>query len=54
MSYIVRRLLSGLLIVFALTLVTFALFWLLPAEPWRAVLFETNPTKAQIEAAMRG
>ena len=51
MSYIVRRLLSGLLIVFALTLVTFALFWLLPAEPWRAVLFEANPTKAQIEAA---
>ena len=51
MSYIIRRVFSGLLIVFALTWVTFALFWLLPAEPWRAVLFETNPTKAQIEAA---
>jgi ABC-type dipeptide/oligopeptide/nickel transport system permease component len=50
-SYIIRRVFSGLLIVFALTWVTFALFWLLPAEPWRAVLFETNPTKAQIDAA---
>jgi peptide/nickel transport system permease protein len=50
-SYIIRRLFSGLLIVFALTWVTFALFWLLPAEPWRAVLIETNPTKAQIKEA---
>jgi peptide/nickel transport system permease protein len=50
-SYIIRRVFSGLLIVFALTWVTFALFWLLPAEPWRAVLFESNPTEAQIKAA---
>ena len=51
MSYIVRRVFSGLLIVFALTWVTFALFWLLPAEPWRAILFESNPTAAQIKEA---
>ena len=51
MSYIVRRVFSGLLIVFALTWVTFALFWLLPAEPWRAILSEANPTPAQIKAA---
>jgi len=50
-GYIVKRVFSGLLIVFALTWVTFALFWLLPAEPWRAVVFEANPTKAQINAA---
>ena len=51
MRYIVGRLLSGLLIVFALTLVTFSLFWLLPAEPWRAIVFDPNPTQAQIKAA---
>ena len=51
MSYIVRRVFSGLLIVFALTWVTFALFWLLPAEPWRAVLFDPAPTAAQIKEA---
>jgi peptide/nickel transport system permease protein len=50
-SYIIRRVFSGLVIVFALTWVTFALFWLLPAEPWRAVLFESNPTEAQKKAA---
>jgi peptide/nickel transport system permease protein len=50
-SYIVRRVLSGLAIVLAITWVTFALFWLLPAEPWRAVLFEPNPTKEQIAQA---
>ena len=51
MSYIVKRVFSGLLIVFALTWVTFALFWLLPAEPWRAVLFDPAPTKEQIKEA---
>ena len=51
MSYIVRRLLSGLVIVFALTWITFALFWLLPAEPWRAVVTDPVPTKAEITAA---
>ena len=45
MSYIVRRLLSGLVIVFALTWMTFALFWLLPAEPWRAVVTDPVPTQ---------
>jgi peptide/nickel transport system permease protein len=50
-SYIIKRVFSGLLIVFALTWVTFALFWLLPAEPWRAILFEAHPTRAQIAAA---
>src|SRR6266511_367056 len=54
MTYIVRRLLSGLLLCFALTWVTFALFWFLPAEPWRAVLPSyqyPHPTPAQIKAA---
>jgi peptide/nickel transport system permease protein len=53
MSYIVRRILSGLLIVFALTWIAFALFWLLPAEPWRAVLNDPTRsyTKAEIAAA---
>jgi peptide/nickel transport system permease protein len=50
-SYIVRRLLSGFVILLALTWITFALFWLLPAEPWRAILFEPSPTKAQIAEA---
>jgi len=43
--------LSGLVIVLALTWITFALFWLLPAEPWRALVVEPSPTKAQIAAA---
>ena len=46
-SYIVRRLFSGLVIVFALTWITFALFWLLPAEPWRAVVTDPVPNKAR-------
>jgi peptide/nickel transport system permease protein len=50
-SYIVRRVLSGIVIVFALTWITFALFWLLPAEPWRALVADPNPTKAQIAEA---
>jgi peptide/nickel transport system permease protein len=50
-SYILRRLFSGLVIVFALTWITFALFWLLPAEPWRAVVSDPVPTKAEIAAA---
>ena len=51
MSYIVRRVLSGLVIIFALTWITFALFWLLPAEPWRAIVTDPDPTKAEIAAA---
>ncbi len=50
-GYLVRRVFSGLVIVFALTWVTFALFWLLPAEPWRAIVYDANPTPAQIKAA---
>jgi peptide/nickel transport system permease protein len=50
-SYIIRRVFSGLLIIFALTLVTFSLFWLLPAQPWRAILYDPNPTPAQIKDA---
>jgi peptide/nickel transport system permease protein len=50
-NYIVRRVISGLVIVFALTWITFALFWLLPAEPWRAIVTNPAPTKAEIAAA---
>ncbi len=50
-SYLVRRVLSGLLLVFALTWIAFTLFWLLPAEPWRAVVYDVHPTKAQIAEA---
>jgi peptide/nickel transport system permease protein len=53
-GYIVRRFLSGLVLVFALTWITFALFWLVPAQPWRALLpsyLYPNPTLAQIQAA---
>ena len=39
------------MIVFALTWITFALFWLLPAEPWRAVVTDPVPTKSEIAAA---
>jgi peptide/nickel transport system permease protein len=51
--YVVRRLLSGLLVVFFLTLITFLLFRLVPAEPWRAIITDptVSPTPAQIEAA---
>lgn len=51
--YVVRRLLSGLLVVFLLTLITFLLFRLVPAEPWRAIITDptVSPTPAQIEAA---
>jgi peptide/nickel transport system permease protein len=42
---------SGLVIVFALTWMTFALFWLLPAEPWRAIVSDPSPSKAEIAAA---
>jgi peptide/nickel transport system permease protein len=48
MSYIVRRLLSGLVLVFALTLITFSLFWLIPADPWRAIL--NDPTRSYTAA----
>jgi peptide/nickel transport system permease protein len=50
-SYLIRRVLSGLLLVLALTWVAFALFWLLPAEPWRAIVYDAHPTHAQIAAA---
>jgi peptide/nickel transport system permease protein len=50
-SYIIRRVFSGLLILFALTWITFALFWLLPAQPWRAIVSNPVPTKAEIAAA---
>ena len=43
MRYLVRRVFSGLLLVFALTCLTFALFRLIPHDPWRAVL--TDPTR---------
>jgi peptide/nickel transport system permease protein len=43
MSYIIRRVLSGLLLVLALTLLAFSLFWLIPNDPWRAIL--NDPTK---------
>jgi len=49
--YIVRRVFSGLLLVFALTWLAFALFWLVPAEPWRAIVFDPHPTQAEIKAA---
>ena len=50
-GYLVRRLLSGMLLVVALTWIAFALFWLLPAQPWRAIVFDQNPTRAEIAAA---
>jgi peptide/nickel transport system permease protein len=50
MRYIVRRILSGLLLVFALTLLSFALFWLIPNDPWRAIL--NDPTQ-QYTAAQK-
>jgi peptide/nickel transport system permease protein len=51
--YVVRRLLSGLLLVFVLTLITFGLFWVVPAEPWRAIYPDpfAHPTAAQKAAA---
>jgi peptide/nickel transport system permease protein len=51
--YLLGRLLSGLVMVFALLLVTFALFWLIPAEPWRAIYpgSDQHPTQAQKDAA---
>src|SRR5215211_955272 len=53
MRYLLRRLLSGLVMVFALLLVTFALFWLIPQEPWRAILSDptAHPTQAEKDAA---
>ena len=53
MRYLLGRLFSGLVLVFALTLITFALFWLIPAEPWRAIYSSPNdhPTQAQKDAA---
>jgi peptide/nickel transport system permease protein len=52
-GYVVRRLLSGLLVVFLLTLITFLLFRLVPAEPWRAIITDptVSPTPAEIAAA---
>jgi peptide/nickel transport system permease protein len=60
MRYVLRRLLSGLALVFALTLITFTLFRVVPAEPWRAILTERTLggshqpkpiTQAEIDAA---
>jgi len=50
-TYIVRRVFSGVLLVFALTWMAFVLFWLIPAEPWRAIVFDPHPTQAEIKAA---
>lgn len=53
-TYVVRRLLSGLLLVFAVTLVTFAVFRLIPQTPACIVLPcgpHTDTTDAQIRAA---
>ncbi len=52
-TYIVRRLLSGLLLVFALTWLAFVLFWLIPADPWRAILNDSTRSYslAEIKAA---
>jgi peptide/nickel transport system permease protein len=51
--YLFARLVSGLVMVFALLLVTFALFWLIPTEPWRAIITDptAHPTQAEKEAA---
>ncbi len=51
--YLVRRFFSGLLLVFALTWLAFALFWLIPADPWRAILNDTTRSYslAEIKAA---
>jgi peptide/nickel transport system permease protein len=43
MTYIIRRVFSGLVLVFALTLLAFSLFWLIPNDPWRAIL--NDPTR---------
>lgn len=51
MSYIVRRLLSGLVLVFALTWLAFALFRLIPSDPWRAIL--NDPTEHYTEADIK-
>jgi peptide/nickel transport system permease protein len=51
MGYIVRRVLSGLLLVFALTWMAFVLFRLIPTEPWRAVISDPHPTQTQIDVA---
>lgn len=48
MSYIIRRVFSGLLLVFALTLLAFSLFWLIPNDPWRAIL--NDPTRQYTSA----
>ena len=53
-AYIVRRLLSGLLLLFAITLTTFAIFRLVPATPGCVVLPcgpGTTTTQAQLDAA---
>lgn len=55
MRFLLARLLSGLVMVFALLLVTFALFWLIPQEPWRAIITDptAHPTQAEKDAAER-
>ncbi|HYZ76404.1 MAG TPA: ABC transporter permease [Gaiellaceae bacterium] len=53
-AYIVRRLLSGLALLFALTLVTFAIYRLIPNNPGCVVLpcgLGATTTHAQLEAA---
>ena len=56
-AYIVRRLLSGLLMLFAITLVTFAIFRLIPLPPG-CLLVPCGPNTftndAQIKAAEIG
>ena len=53
-AYIVRRLLSGVVLLFALTLVTFAIYRLIPGNPGCVVLpcgLGATTTHAQLEAA---
>lgn len=51
MSYIIRRVFSGLLLVFALTLLAFSLFWLIPNDPWRAILNDPSRQYTPAEKA---
>lgn len=50
-TYVTRRLLSALLLLFALTLVTYAVYFKIPSDPGLYIIGNPHPTPEQIQAA---
>jgi peptide/nickel transport system permease protein len=50
-AYVIRRVASALVLLFALTLVTYAVYFKIPSDPGLYIIGNPHPTPAQIKAA---